>query len=283
MQVRQHHDVAAFAELTAPLWHADPVRNTVAITVLAAQLRGDMQTPVVTMLTVHDGGVLAGAALRVQNWSLIATALPPRAASAVAEVLATAGPAPSGVIGPSANARAFADAWCRRTGAATRVEMAQRLFELGELRPPGGVPGAPRPAGMADVELLARWRDDFSAAALPDSWPRPADPQAVTRRQLAAGQGSMLWEVGGVAVSLAVASVPSAGMSRIGPVWTPPEHRRRGYGSAATAAASKWARDHGAEHVVLFTDLANPVSNSIYPKIGYRPLHDNVDLAFVRS
>ena len=71
-------------------------------------------------------------------------------------------------------------------------------------------------------------------------------------------------------------------MSRIASVWTPPEHRGRGFGSAATAAASRWALDAGAEHVVLFTDLANPVSNSIYPKIGYRPVHDAVDLAFAR-
>jgi predicted GNAT family acetyltransferase len=77
--------------------------------------------------------------------------------------------------------------------------------------------------------------------------------------------------------------MPAAGMSRIGPVWTPPEHRGHGYGSAATAAASRWALDADAAHVVLFTDLANPISNSIYPKIGYQPVHDVVDLAFDRQ
>jgi predicted GNAT family acetyltransferase len=58
--------------------------------------------------------------------------------------------------------------------------------------------------------------------------------------------------------------------------------RNRGFGSAVTAAASRWALDAGAEHVVLFTDLSNPVSNVIYPRIGYRPVFDAVEFTFLR-
>jgi predicted GNAT family acetyltransferase len=72
-------------------------------------------------------------------------------------------------------------------------------------------------------------------------------------------------------------------MTRLGPVYTPPERRGHRYGSAATAAATQWALDAGARHVVLFTDLANPVSNSIYPRLGYRLVHDDVQLALVGS
>jgi predicted GNAT family acetyltransferase len=63
-------------------------------------------------------------------------------------------------------------------------------------------------------------------------------------------------------------------------VYTPPECRGKGYGSAVTAAASQWALDAGAENVLLFTDLANPTSNSIYQRIGYRPVYDSTELAF---
>jgi predicted GNAT family acetyltransferase len=34
--------------------------------------------------------------------------------------------------------------------------------------------------------------------------------------------------------------------------------------------------DQGAASVVLFTDLANPISNSLYIKLGYRPVEDRV-------
>ncbi len=63
----------------------------------------------------------------------------------------------------------------------------------------------------------------------------------------------------------------------IGPVYTPPEHREHGYASAVTAAAAAWGLAAGARHVVLFTDLANPVSNSIYPRLGFRPVHDSAE------
>ena len=74
--------------------------------------------------------------------------------------------------------------------------------------------------------------------------------------------------------------MPVHGMVRIGPVYTPPERRGRGYASAATAALSQRLLDAGAEEVLLYTDLANPVSNSIYQRIGYRPVEDRVVLAF---
>ena len=66
------------------------------------------------------------------------------------------------------------------------------------------------------------------------------------------------------------------------PVYTPPEHRGTGYGSAVTAAVSQHALDAGARDVILFTDLANPTSNSIYQKIGYRPVYDSTELEFTR-
>jgi predicted GNAT family acetyltransferase len=70
-------------------------------------------------------------------------------------------------------------------------------------------------------------------------------------------------------------------MTRIGPVYTPPEQRGHGYGTAVTAAATAWALGAGAREVCLFTDLANPVSNAIYPRVGYRPLLDACELTFL--
>jgi len=282
VEIRQHQDVRAFAELAEPVVHADPARHTLAVTVLAAQLRSPVTADLVTMATLHEGGsgTVRGAALRQRGWSLITSALPPDQAPAVAGLLQAVPEPPTGASGPVPTAEAFADAWCRCTGAIVKTVMAMRLFRLGELRPPQGVPGASRVATMDDIELLARWRLDFATAAMPWLWPHADDVTALTTRQLAAGQGNLLWEVHGEPVAVASASVPVAGMSRLASVWTPPEHRGRGFGSAVTAAASRWALDAGVRHVVLFTDLANPVSNSIYPKLGYRPVHDAADLLF---
>ena len=63
-----------------------------------------------------------------------------------------------------------------------------------------------------------------------------------------------------------------AGVARIAPVYTPPEHRRHGYAAAVTAAASADALARDAERVVLYTDLADPPPNAIYQRIGFRPI-----------
>ena len=67
---------------------------------------------------------------------------------------------------------------------------------------------------------------------------------------------------------------------RIGPVYTPPSLRRRGYGSAVTAAVSAERLASGLRFCFLYTDLANPTSNRIYSEIGYEPVCDSADCAF---
>ena len=89
-----------------------------------------------------------------------------------------------------------------------------------------------------------------------------------------------LWDDGGP-VSVAAAGGPTPNGVRIGPVYTPPAMRGRGYGSAVTAAASQAQIDHGRRFVFLFTDLSNPTSNKIYQAIGFRPVIDIDQVAFV--
>jgi predicted GNAT family acetyltransferase len=69
-------------------------------------------------------------------------------------------------------------------------------------------------------------------------------------------------------------------VGRVGPVYTPAEHRRRGYGAAITSAV--------VEHllpltttVMLYTDAANPTSNGVYERLGFRVVADVVDLELV--
>jgi hypothetical protein len=74
-------------------------------------------------------------------------------------------------------------------------------------------------------------------------------------RRVTAGE-IHLWHDGGAPVALAAVS------------------------AAVTAEATAAALTGGAEHVTLYTDLANPTSNSIYQAIGYRPDHDAEERTF---
>ncbi len=94
--------------------------------------------------------------------------------------------------------------------------------------------------------------------------------------------GLILWEHEGRPVSVAGRNRPAAGQARVGPVYTPPDLRGCGFGGAATAAITQAALDDGAEGVVLFTDLANLTSNTLYQRLGYRPVSDWAVLRFGR-
>ena len=74
-------------------------------------------------------------------------------------------------------------------------------------------------------------------------------------------------------VSLAGHAGETPNGARVGPVYTPPELRGRGYASALTAALTEQLLERR-RFCFLFTDLANPTSNSIYQRIGYRPVTD---------
>ncbi|HEY3693409.1 MAG TPA: GNAT family N-acetyltransferase [Pseudonocardiaceae bacterium] len=283
MDVRLHHDIAEFTALTRPLLEADPVRHSVALTVLALLLRvpqGDEGAPV--LVSVRSDGVLAAAALCTPPRDLIVSGLPADCAAVTVEVLASTHLQLPGAVGPRTEAEAFAQTWAAATGASVYERVAQRVFALHQFSPPSGVPGAARPAGASDLELLAGWRQNFADEATGGLRGHGTALQQM-RRSLAAGTAAMLWEVGGQPVAWASASAPVVGMSRIGPVYTPPQYRGHGYGSAVTAAAASWAQQSHAKHVVLSTDLANPISNAIYPRIGFRPVYDAAEIAFIST
>jgi GNAT superfamily N-acetyltransferase len=193
----------------------------------------------------------------------------------LAQVLRGTGVPLRGVKGGDGSAQAFAEEWTG--GGGWTVALRLRLFRLGELTPKRPAPpGAARQATADDVPLAAAWMKEFAADIGESS---DADHTRNVARRVADGC-LYLWETGGQPVSMAARSPLLAGQSRVSPVYTPPGLRGRGYAGAVTAAVSRSALDAGAEQVLLFTDLANPTSNALYQRLGYRPLADYVDLAF---
>jgi len=190
----------------------------------------------------------------------------------IVQDLWASGWAPPGVIGPSAAAHAFAEAWIARAGGAFQRARRERVYELRRVIHPTGTPGALRAATEADQPLVADWLHAFTVEVGLGGTRESAAETAVQRID---SRDLFLWEAApGQPVSLAGKPRHSTHGVAIGPVYTPPEFRRRGYASACVAALSQQMLDAGWLFCALFTDLANPTSNSVYQKIGYRPLGD---------
>jgi predicted GNAT family acetyltransferase len=144
------------------------------------------------------------------------------------------------------------------------------------LDPPRPAPGRLRVALAEDRPLLLDWTSDFMLEAGVAS---AAQAEAMIDSRLERG-GMLVWEDDRPAAMIGV-TPPVAGVVRMGPVYTPPAVRRRGYAGTAVAAASRRALAEGASRCMLFTDVANPTSNKIYAEVGYRRFADWEELVFV--
>ena len=280
-------DPAAFLRDAEAHLAADPVVTTVIATVTARLARGgEGDAPHRWWaITRDDRGAVTGVAMRTAPFApypVYVLPMPDDAALALARLLHERGEAVGGVNGALPAARVIAEETARLSGGAAEVHEHLRLFELGELVVPPAPPGRLRVAARADLELCQAWFAAFGVAAAEQAG--RTDPHAMEVLSAAEMGGRIddgiiwLWEdADGVPVHLTAANLPANGVNRIGPVYTPVEHRGRGYASRAVAEVSRQLLDRGLR-CCLFTDQANPTSNKIYEAIGYRPVVDMVSL-----
>jgi predicted GNAT family acetyltransferase len=215
-----------------------------------------------------------GAFLRMPQHGALLSEMPPAAATELAVRLA--GTDLSAIAGPDEVADAFATEWQRLTGATPQVTGRQRLYRLGTLTPPEPpAAGADRVAEAADRELLLDWMSTFHT----EIGHEPRQVEEFVDDKLSYG-GLLVWEHAGRPVSMAAGSRPTAGMVRVQAVFTPPEHRAKGYAGAATVAVTRAALAAGATEVVLFTDLNNPTSNALYQRLGFTPIAERRTVEF---
>lgn len=185
-----------------------------------------------------------------------------------------------GVIAESRLAQRFVETWRQATGAGYSTRTRLRVYALRQVIPPNPpAPGHLRLATPADLELLTRWRAEFTRESLHEE--PSADLQAHVLRLIQAST-LYLWDDHGP-VSTAALTRPTPHGISVGGVYTPPAQRGRGYASACVAALSQGQLAAGRRFTSLFTDLDYPTSNDIYMKIGYRPVCDFTEYALTLS
>lgn len=276
-------DLDDFLARAGDFLRSRPALHTVPLTVAdTLRTRGPhvygARNPLYGVLGDETGGVRA-ALLHTPPHPVNLTPLGPGEAEELAAYLLARGHAVPGVSAERETAAAFAAAWQRTAGGHPTDAQRQRLYRLGELTAPEPVPpGRARVAGPPDGELVRRWYEEFTAAV---GRPASAAFAADWADSRIAHGGVTVWETpDGTPVALAAVTPKIAGQIRVTTVYTPAHLRGRGYAGAATATVSRAARQAGAREVLLFTDLANPTSNGLYQRIGYRPVADFAVYAF---
>jgi len=233
-----------------------------------------------TFVVAEDAGSVVGCLLRTPPHGVVLSRFEsPEAVDAVAEAVLDMHPGLPGAVGPNDVAAQFAATWSRLTGVEGRLVICQRVHAAATVRDVPGASGCMREARPEDIPTVLAWLEAFADEALGEA-PHVEDVEATYQRREADPDGAwLLWDDGGP-VSLAAYGTPTPTGTRVGPVYTPPEHRGRGYATSLVAELTAERLATGLAFCFLFTDLANPTSNAIYARIGYEPVADWDQWAF---
>ncbi len=169
-------------------------------------------------------------------------------------------------------AKRFTEKWSQLSGQPNRHTMHQRIYKLSTVLVKPAKAGRLRQATEQDTALVAQWLYEFCLEAMQEDEPERALQSA--ERIVSNGAGYLWVDENETPVSFAMWSRPTHKGIAVSAVYTPPESRGRGYASACVAALSQSLLDCGWQFCTLVTDLANPTSNKIYQRIGYKPLSD---------
>lgn len=273
MSVNSYADPFAFSAFATPLLESAEAVNNLPLGILAGLTRHPQRAAAALMLGAEAGEARL-VAMQTPPFHLVigqtpgAVELIPELVAQLAERQAVV----PGLVAPLELAQAFADAW-RQHGCTSQVEMEERLYVLERVIPPRWPAGAYRPGRIGDLGTLLSYLQGFLAEALPQERHDAEALRQQTLRQIEAGDFG-LWEVGDQIVSMACRVRQTRTGTAISLVYTPAAYRGRGYAGACVARLSQAQLDAGRQFCCLFTDLANPASNLLYQRIGYRPLAD---------
>jgi predicted GNAT family acetyltransferase len=262
---KQFDDSEAFLRHAGPLLRKHAIDNNVMLGIIRG-LRSEPQDSAL-MLGIERGERPCLAAVMTPPYRLLvsqgdATAVP----SLVARVVEIGVPV-SGVLGLVEMAQAFAGEWQRATGQSVTPGVEMTLYATRQAILPDGIPGRLRATTEADAQWVSEAYADFTEEIFASEEERRTSRDTAVkmlRRGLV-----FLWELGGAPVSMACFRYVTDDGVRIAPVFTPPAERGKGYASACVGHLTRQLLHGGVAWCSLFADVADPMANRLYRRLGY--------------
>ena len=278
-QIRFFSDAGEFLERVQPFLLKREAEHCLILGLLDGLRAGEQwgtESPL--MASVENQNEVAAVALMTPPHNLIVSwTADDSALEAIARELRAKAVTVPGVNSSADIARKFALKWSELSRCSYRVQMAQRIYQLSRVTSETRAAGHLREPDRSDDALLREWRAAFSIDA---EGMDPGQAREAAALPLPHSRRLLLWEVEGTAVSMAGFSGPTPNGIRVAWVYTPPENRGKGFAGACVAALSEKLLDDGRKFCFLYTDLANPISNHVYQKIGYEAVTDAAVYSF---
>lgn len=280
MQIHLYSNLESYLERTQSFLLLEPAIHSFILSLSRRYLEVGKPMSLLATISDSDNSVIATGIQTESDRPMIVSQTSNREAESFAQVLASQVEHLPGVNGPTPAVDAFANTWVSIKNNQAKLFKNLRLFELDAVIEPPQPSGSARQAHASDRDIILSWIRNFYTEATPHD-PKPSDEDLL--KNIDSGirlQHFFVWENENEVVSLVGSRRETETEKWIAPVYTPHEHRGRGYGSALTAYVSQRIVSSG-KRGMLFTDLANPISNSIYQKMGYKPITDFKHIGFM--
>lgn len=270
MQLETFADPTAFLAAAEPhLLEAEVENNLILGIAHGTRMVGGGSEPPPYFSLVRSSGIQGCAFSTLPSKAGITRNPSREALTLLARDLLAARPQVLDIVGPEPTIGTFVEIFASLRGTRILRRVAQRIHQCHAVEPVTPVPpGRYRVAAAPDVGLLAGWLQEFMTELADPQ----GDPQEMASSRVAAGQ-LFLWDNGGP-VSMAGWTGRTARGVRVGFVYTPARFRGTGYATACVTALTRQLLAEDLKYCCLYTDLANPTSNAIYARIGYRPVCD---------
>jgi predicted GNAT family acetyltransferase len=260
-------------EVAEPLMHAGAMPNNMVLGLAHSATTAQKQNPDYLGLVIRQEGRLSAACLQTkQGWILLSQCEAAAVRTLLDAWIEKAGK-PIVIFAPEPSIT-VAENWVKeKYGMVRAAETINLAYELTAVTlPTRPVAGKMRIATESDLTFLPEWELQFVVDC---NMPQQNEPDfrehcLKNMEQFVKNKVVALWEADGEPVAMCRSTRKAPFATSVAGVYTPQDFRGKGYASHLVAALSQQLLNEGAPRCLLFTDAANPTSNGIYQRIGYR-------------
>lgn len=288
MKAQFYEDIYEFYDLAFPFLLKREVENGLLLSILN-YLRGNIHRygkEMPLLLALMEGDEIKLIVLRTPPHNLIISHTDDMISIKVLikELLKRKEELP-GVLSFKEAAVKFAKLWCEKKSLKLQVLRNERIYKLEEVSKDTLGNKKFTVATKVYQSLVLKWASEMLTEALIEISEEELERNRNNiKKELEEGKSRIyLLFDNNEPVSMARKSGKTLNGAGINLVYTPPPLRRKGYATECVAKLSKLFLEEGNDYCFLFTDLANPISNSIYQKIGYRVVIDVDEIKFIKQ
>lgn len=275
MEVLRHQSASDFLKATKSFRSQDPVRTGLITSIATSVENGSRTYEDYFWWSVIADNQVQGVAIRTVPYGYLFSPMTENATQALYSNISKKDESANEFAGPKAVVDLI-----EQLASLKLVEEESELIYVNEFLIPAEAIGQVKTATSVDFDLVLKWMQEF----MEETALRSFNLESMVRNAIDSGRYSILM-LDGIPVCLGgnsdIQKFEGISIARVGPIYTPKEHRKKGYASALTSHITAKLHSLGAV-AMLYTQADNPTSNKIYQEIGYTLVDENRRVVFLK-